>query len=452
MTGGRRGGMGITVRVRPQVLRWLIDSAGWRDGELASKTGIGVSLIRQWRLRESEIGIDDIERLSKRIGRPLPAFMLAEPPREAPVAGFRLGPDSPAEPPSRRLCTAVRLARELQYNARELLEDAAGGRAVPSGASVSAECADDPARVAAGEAARMGLSGGAGLLAPAAPDRYSRTKLLYDALRDAVESRGVFVAQADFPVGEAKGFAVVGEGPPVIVVNSADAVGSRIFTLLHEYAHVMLAGGSLCRPAPESLETDGFGSGKAVEGWCDSFASSVLMPRKEFLAALDEEGGRAVGGMLTALSQRFLLSERTVLVRAIDLSEGPARTAYLGHYGEMGPPPEPRDSAGGGHVPPDMACLNRRGRRYARLVADSEEAGLITESDMGMYLHLKARHFDGLRAKVWGDWNATHSVRRGHQRVDTPGQAPPRRRVSKPGSPLRRVDQGQADALAPYRP
>ena len=31
-----------------------------------------------------------------------------------------------------------------------------------------------------------------------------------------------------------------------------------------------------------------------------------------------------------------------------------------------------------------------------------EEAGLITESDMGMYLDLKAKHFDTLRAKVWG--------------------------------------------------
>ena len=422
MTGGSarghgRGAKGITVKVRPQVLRWLIDSAGWRDDELASNTGIGAGLIAQWRERESEIGIDDIEKISKKIGRPLSAFMLAEPPREAPVAGFRLRPDSPAAPPSRQLCTAVRLARELQYNARELLEDAAGGRDVRASGPAAADRTDDPARVAASESARMGLSGSAGGLAPAAPNRYGRIKLFYDALKDAVESRGVFVAQAGFPVGEAKGFAMVDEGPPVIVVNSADAVGSRVFTLLHEYAHVMLAGGSLCRPAPESLETDGLGSGKAVEGWCDSFASSVLMPREEFLAALGGEGGRSVGGMLTALSQRFLLSRRAVLVRAIGLSEGPARNAYLGHYRRMGPPPEPSASTGGRHVPPDVACLNRRGRRYARLVADSEEAGLITESDMGMYLHLKARHFDGLRAKVRGGCNATHSIRRGHQHI-----------------------------------
>ena len=406
MTGGSARGKGFALKVSPRVMRWVMDSAGWRDDELASRTGISVSLIRQWRLRESEIRMGDLRRIARSIKWPLSAFMAAEPPREAPLAGFRLGPDSRAPPPSKQLCSAVKMAREIQHNARELWEYATGDPAPPEGgpaaAAAAAKCTDDPELVAAGEAARMGVSGGVAGSGPAGLDRYGRTKLLYDALRDAVESRGVFVAQAGFPVGEAKGLAVVGEGPPVIVVNSADAVGSRIFTLLHEYAHVMLAGGSLCRPAPESLETDGFGSGKAVEGWCDSFASSVLMPRKEFLAALDEEGGRAVGGVLNALSQRFLLSRRTVLVRAIGLSEGPAKRAYLGRYREMGPLPEPSASAGGGHVPPDMACLNRRGRRYVQLVSDSEEDGLITECDMAMYLNLKARHFDGLRARVWG--------------------------------------------------
>ena len=395
--GGGGGAERITVKVRPQVLRWAIDSSGWQDDELASKTGISVGLIGRWRERESEISMDDIRKISQEIKRPRSAFMLAEPPREAPVAGFRLGPDSPTEPPSKQLCTAVRLARELQYNARELLEDTAGGTA-----AAAAERTDDPEQVAASESARMGLpDGAAGLCPTAEPNRYNRTKALYVALRDAVESRGVFVAQASFPAKEAKGFALAGDGPPVILVNSADAIGSRIFTLFHEYAHVLLAGGSLCRPAPESLDTYDSGSGKAIEGWCDSLASSVLMPRKKFLAALGEEDGRTVGGILTALSQRFLMSRRAVLVRAIGLIEGPDQKVYMDSYREMGPPPEPRSPTGGRYVPPDVACLNRYGTRYARLVADSEEAGLITESDMGMYLDLKAKHFDGLRTKIW---------------------------------------------------
>ena len=404
---GRRPAGGYALKVRPQVLGWVIDSAGWRDGELASATGISASLIGQWRARESEIGIGDIRSMARAIKRPLSSFMLAEPPREAPVAGFRPGSDSAAGRPSRQLCSAVRRAREIQYNVRELREYAADDPAPPAGAPASAaataEHADDPERIAASEAARMGLNGGVGVLAPAAPDRYSRIKLLYDALRDTVESRGVFVAQASFPVGEAKGFVIAGGGPPVIVINSADEAKSRIFTLFHEYAHVLLAGGSLCRPAPESLETADSGSGKVIEGWCDAFASSVLMPRKEFLDALREGNGRTVDRVLTALSQRFFLSKRAALVRAIGLIEGPAKDAYLDHYRQMGPPPEPRDSTGGRHVPPDVACLSKHGRRYIQTVSDSEEAGSITECDMAMYLNLNAKHFDDLRAKAWDE-------------------------------------------------
>ena len=247
----------------------------------------------------------------------------------------------------------------------------------------------------------MGLRGGrAGGRAPAAPDRHGGIGPFYDALKNAVESRDVFVAQAGFPVGEAQGLALVGDGPPVIVVNSADAAESRAFTLLHEYAHVLLAGGSLCRPASEGLDAAESGSGKAIEGWCDSSASSVLMPRIEFLTALGDGWGRTMDEVLAALSQRFLLSRRAVLVRAIGLTEGLDREAYLGRYRGMGPPPERLGSPGGWRVPLDAACLHRCGRRYVQLVSDSEEAGIITECDMAMYLDLRATHFDSLRARI----------------------------------------------------
>lgn len=356
-TGRRRAGRGA-IRVNPQVLSWIIDSAGWRDGELASATGIDASLIGRWRARESEIDMNDIDNMAGKVGRPLSAFMIAEPPREAPVAGFRPGgADSPAGLPSKQVCTAVRLAREIQYNVQELRGYAAYEPASPSGGplpplllppppappppAVAVDCTDDPERVAAREAARMGLRGGrAGSRAPASHDRHGGIGPFYDALKDAVESRDVFVVQASFPVGEAKGLALVGDGPPVIVVNSADAAESRAFTLLHEYAHVLLAAGSLCRPAHECLEAADSGSGKAIEGWCDSFASSVLMPREEFLGALCADKGCDMDKILAALSQKFIQSRRAVLVRAIGLLEGPDREAYLSCYREMGPPPE----------------------------------------------------------------------------------------------------------------
>lgn len=391
----------ITLKVRPQVLRWAIDSAGWRGDELAKATGIDTGLIGRWQERDSEINLADIDKIAAKIKRPLSAFMLPEPPTEPPVAGFRLWRESPDDPPSKHLCTAMRLAREIQYNARELLDDAPPDLAPPADSAIASHT-DDPEQVANNEAALMGLPAGTGEHGPASATRDARTRSLYDRLRNAVESRGVFVAQAGFPVGEAKGFAIIGRGPPVILINAGDTVNSRMFTLLHEYAHVLLDGGSLCCPAPECLDPSDLGRGKAIEGWCDAFAASILMPQGKFLSILKDLKGHTVNKILADLSQRFLLSKRAALVRAIGLLEGSAARPYLTHYRQLGPPRLPSKPTGGGPNPPAASCLNRRGQRYARLVVDMEEAGLITESDMGMYLDLESKHFDTLRTKVWG--------------------------------------------------
>lgn len=391
----------IALKVRPQVLRWAIGSAGWRDDELARATGIDAGLIGRWQEHDSEISLADIGKIAAKIKRPLSAFMLPEPPPEPPVAGFMPWRESPGAPPSKRLCTAMRLAREIQYNARELLDDAPLDLTPPAD-NATASHTDDPEQVAGNEATLMGLPTNAGEHGPASATRHARTKYLYDRLRNAVESRGVFVAQAGFPVGEAKGFAITGRGPPVILVNADDAINSRIFTLFHEYAHVLLDGGSLCCPAPESLDASDSGSGKAIEGWCDVFAASILMPRGKFLSVLNDLKGHTVDKILADLSQRFLLSKRAVLVRAIGLLEGSAARPYLTHYGRLGPPRLPPKPTGGGSNSPAVSCLSGRGRRYARLVVDMEEAGIITESDMGMYLDLKSKHFNALRTKAWG--------------------------------------------------
>ena len=42
------------------------------------------------------------------------------------------------------------------------------------------------------------------------------------------------------PVDDARGFSLTDGEPYVIVVNSADADRARLFTLFHEYAHILL--------------------------------------------------------------------------------------------------------------------------------------------------------------------------------------------------------------------
>ena len=270
---------------------------------------------------------------------------------------------------------------------------------MPAGAG--ARVSDDPEGAAAAESVGMALACGNGASGPGRlPAVYAGPiRGVYERLKNAVEPSGVFVAQSSFPHEDARGFATTGDGPPVTLINSSGAIKSRMLTLFHEYAHALLDGGSLRRPDPESLGTSPRGGGAAVEKWCDDSASSILMPRPEFLEALGiPRGAGAFGRAATPPSRRFRMAGRAVLARAVGLLDGADRRDCLDSYGQIRPGPP---AAGGGRRPaPAAACLDRLGGKYVKTVVDLEDAGLVTEPDMCMYLDLEARHFDELREPV----------------------------------------------------
>jgi hypothetical protein len=70
---------------------------------------------------------------------------------------------------------------------------------------------------------------------------------------------------------------------PVIVVNSNDNAPARIFTLFHEFAHLMLRESATC----VLRTTRGMGS-QRIERWCNSFAAAFLMPELELRRAIDD--------------------------------------------------------------------------------------------------------------------------------------------------------------------
>ena len=63
----------------------------------------------------------------------------------------------------------------------------------------------------------------------------------YNGWRRAIEGTGVLVFQAvGVGVREMRGFSIAEETLPVIAVNRKDRVHGRIFSLLHEFIHLLL--------------------------------------------------------------------------------------------------------------------------------------------------------------------------------------------------------------------
>src|SRR3989344_1818926 len=63
---------------------------------------------------------------------------------------------------------------------------------------------------------------------------------VYSYLRGALEDKNIYSFQISMPIEDARGFALSDKDPKVVVVNSKDEIEARIFTLMHEFGHVLL--------------------------------------------------------------------------------------------------------------------------------------------------------------------------------------------------------------------
>jgi Zn-dependent peptidase ImmA (M78 family) len=94
--------------------------------------------------------------------------------------------------------------------------------------------------------------------------------------RSAIEETGTFVFSLSLPVEDCRGASRWEQGgPPAILLNIADAISAQLFSLLHEYAHLVFAvervEGAICDPALRTASQE--------EQVANRLAAAVLLPR-----------------------------------------------------------------------------------------------------------------------------------------------------------------------------
>jgi len=101
--------------------------------------------------------------------------------------------------------------------------------------------------------------------------------------QEAVEASGVFVFAYPLPVSELRGASRWElAGPPAILLNNVDVVPARIFTIIHEYAHLAFSPEHdhtiLCDPSSSG--------GQHEERVANRIAAAVLVPRSILLESV----------------------------------------------------------------------------------------------------------------------------------------------------------------------
>ncbi len=373
------------VTVNPKVLIWARETAGLTMDDAARKIGVKPDILRKWESLQAKPTVNQLRSAASAYKRPLASFYLSVvPPDVKPIHDFRALPKEPKFVRTPQLAFEIRRAivrRELTLD----LLDSLGEKASKFEGSVELE--EDVKQVSQKVRRFVGIS---------IKEQFD-WKDEYEALRrwkQSIEDLDVLVFQASrIPIKVMRGFSISEAILPVIVVNSADAPRARIFTLMHELGHLMLADGGLC----DLREVVGpFSKNLQTEIFCNSLAGNVLVPTEAFLSqslVRDKNIGENWDDYeLRIVAEKFKVSSQVVLRRL--LTTGRINRDFyerkMQEYQDLARERRPKKSEGG----PTQAvkAVTANGFRFTRLVLGGYYRDAITASDVSNYLGIKLKH------------------------------------------------------------
>ncbi|HCV43169.1 MAG TPA: hypothetical protein DGH68_06770 [Bacteroidetes bacterium] len=207
--------------------------------------------------------------------------------------------------------------------------------------------------------------------------------------KSAIENLGIMILQIGMPLTEARGFSLVGDGIPVIVLNARDAQRAQAFSLFHECAHLALNNFGICdmrdgRKISAELTK--------IERFCNHFAGALLLPRQLVQNHPLVSGLRTVGRVpdetLMTLSDSFKVSQEVVLRRLVIL--GKASTEFYEAKRKEWQKDVKKQM--GGRANPPKKCIRENGLPFVSLVFNAFREEKITYRDVADYLTIRAKH------------------------------------------------------------
>jgi Zn-dependent peptidase ImmA (M78 family)/transcriptional regulator with XRE-family HTH domain len=381
---------GIPALIQPALLVWARESAGLRLDQAAQKSHVKPESLRAWEQGESRPTIVQLRNLGEVYKRPIAVFFLPEPPKGFDAQReFRRLPGISVETESPQMRLALRIALFRRETARNLLE--LMGEPLPMIRS-TAHPNEDPETAGKRIRRLLGIDWDKQLEWPG-------PYVAMNEWRTAIEQQGVLVFQTGkVDLNEMRGISIPHSPLPVILLNNADAPHGRIFTLVHEFAHVLLAaGGHQTSP----MEGQMLPEDRLLERVSNRFAAATIMPKEGFLAET-EKYPQALEGeneSLRRLANRIKASPDAILRRLLTLRRiSPelyrAKRAAWGQQQWFEPPP------GEGGPPIQTRVISAVGRSFAALVLEGYHRNAISSTDVSDSLGIQLRYLDRIAAEL----------------------------------------------------
>ena len=309
------------VEVRPEMLRWACERAGFEIGELTHR----IPQLPAWERGDKQPTLKQLEGFAKATHTPVGYLFLPEPPVErVPIPDFRTVANERIDRPSPDLLDTLYVCQQRQEWYRNFARSMGE---VPSAFVGSVRLGDDVVRTAALIRHALAFDIDERRQMPTWTDALRRFIEQADALGVLVMVSGVVGSnnRRKLDPQEFRGFALTDHLAPLVFINGADTKAARMFTLAHELVHVWLGQSAL------SDAQAAFVPEHEVERWCNEVAAELLVPLELFRAEYDRHA--ALRGELDRLARRFKVSTLVILRRILDVG-GVSRRAFSQAYEE----------------------------------------------------------------------------------------------------------------------
>ncbi|WP_252088534.1 ImmA/IrrE family metallo-endopeptidase [Pseudomonas sp. MWU13-3659] len=369
--------------VNPTILTWSRQRAGLSTEQLAKKLPVKTERLESWEAGKAKPTFLQAQKWANAAHIPFGFLFLPQPPIEnLPLPDLRTVGGLVPERPSLNLLDTVKDAIRKQDWYLEYLQeherthlDFVGRFTFRSPVSVVVE---DMRRT-------LGVNPTTSRLDY---DKYVR------ALIQAAEDVGILVMRSGIAAGnthrklevsEFRGFAISNTFAPLIFINSSDAPAARLFTLIHELAHIWIG---------TSGVSNGSASGRDEEQFCNAVAGEFLAPEGLFRGLWNpkihwEEN-------LPPLAARFHISKLAVGRRALGLGLIP-KEQYSAYYLAILKAYQNKEGSGGNYY---RTLIAKNSVRLSKAVLSETLSGRLLLRDAGTILGVQPANLRKLAGQL----------------------------------------------------
>ena len=387
--------MQVNIKVSPTILEWILEHI--HPETLNNQI---MQYLESWHLGKTPT-FNQIEKVSKATGIPLGYFFLQTPPQEnISLIEFRTVDSVLLNNPSRNLIDTIHDMEQIQDWVRDYLISDGNSSLMYVGSIKNSSKVMESAQ-------QMRK------LLDIRTDWYTNCKTTNDSfayMRSAISNIGTIVMMSGIvgsnnhralDINEFRAFAIVDEYAPLIFINSNDSINGKLFSLLHEFAHICVGENSLYN----DRDSTGLQVSK-TETFCNAIAAEILVPHSVFIKEwnnLKDTDNQEEN--IRLLSEKFKCGITVIARKAYDecfitydIYKKIAHTA-IALYNDARNRKKKRGEAGGDFY---RTLASRIDKRFLHMLVGSVKAGSTLYSEAFRLTNTNRSTFGTLVEKVEG--------------------------------------------------